>query len=103
MRKITREAAEAFVNCRNFNKGNTTVTHIVGSSFMDLHGNRIAERMMGSPLRVTLAGWNTPTTRERLNGLLEVMGHNSDRFYQHQFEPYYRGKRIDANEWITIQ
>ena len=39
-----------------------------------LHGNRIAQREDDGSVWVTLAGWGTVTTRERLNGICEVLG-----------------------------
>ena len=79
MRKITRLAALAFRGGDNFKLGNTSVTHDGPTSItqMRLHGNLIAERLPGRRVRVTLAGWGTPTTRERVNGVLEMMGINA--------------------------
>ena len=104
MRKITREAADAFVNGRNFSRQNMTVSHIGDHALMYLHGNRIAERTPDGVLHLTLAGWNPPTTRERLNGLLIVMGntHGGARFYQKDFDAYYGEREIESDEWITI-
>lgn len=109
MRKITREAADAFVNGRNFSKQNMTVSHgsdgIQGGgvvSQMYLHGNLIAFQD-GTHLRMTLAGWNTTTTRERLNGLLIVLGKGlGPGFYQKDFAPYYGEHEIESDEWIII-
>ena len=40
-----------------------------------MHGNLIANfNQIQKGLYFTLAGWNTPTTRERLNGLFKVYG-----------------------------
>ena len=102
MRQITRLAADAFINGRNFSRQNMTVSHNVGNvALMYLHGNLIAERASDGVLRMTLAGWNTPTTRERLNGLLEVM--NIDGcFYQKNFEPYFDGREISSDEWVVV-
>ena len=69
MRKITRETATAFLKGRILYKDNTLV-EIDG---MYLFGNRIAYWNTDSSVAITLAGHNTPTTRERLNGLLELM------------------------------
>lgn len=77
MRKITQQAAEAFWNYEPFNSGNTRVkalytspgVNIVGA-IMELHGNAIA-RVQDGKLYMTLAGWATATTRERLNGVYQ--------------------------------
>jgi hypothetical protein len=70
MRKITRQACEAFIARKRFSSGNTSTD---GQSLY-LHGNRIASRLNGSDtILISDAGWRTKTTRERLNGLLECL------------------------------
>ena len=39
-----------------------------------LHGNRIAWKLNNKKVAITLAGWPTPTTRERLNAIMDVFG-----------------------------
>lgn len=51
---------------------------------MFLHGNRIAW-IEGDRYCLTLAGWGTATTRERLDGLLESIG-SPWRFAQHDHD-----------------
>lgn len=65
MRQITREIVAAFMNHE---------TKKIGNSYTDgttlyLHDNAIACLNQDGTLEITTAGWNTPTTRERLNGL----------------------------------
>ena len=67
MRKITTATAGAFEARRKLTQGNT---HTDGQALY-LHGNKIAE-WRGAELWITLAGWPTVTTRERLNGLRGV-------------------------------
>ena len=69
MRKITREISTAFLDSRRLYKGNTTTD----GSEIRLFGNTIAYWDTDSTVAITLAGWNSVTTRERLNGLLELM------------------------------
>ena len=38
-----------------------------------LHGNKIAEVRKDGYVMLSLCGWNTPTTRERLNGICQVL------------------------------
>jgi len=83
-----------------------------------LHDNLIAERIdtdryynehayawPDENLRITLAGWPTAVTRERLNGLLTELG-KRDRVWQRNHEQYYGTHEdnieIDSNEWITV-
>ncbi len=70
MRKITQEAVAAFMVGKTFSKSNTLVS--CGSIY--LHGNEIARRRKDGSVEFSLANWNTPTTRERLNGVLSNCG-----------------------------
>tara|TARA_R100001163_G_C5029422_1_gene170058 strand:+ start:126 stop:419 length:294 start_codon:yes stop_codon:yes gene_type:complete len=76
MRQITEEAIECFDNRESFKKDNTEV--IVSGQVIELRlfGNMIA-RKTGEKVEVTTAGWDTVTTRERLNGLRGVDVHRS--------------------------
>ena len=76
MRKITQDAARAFKQGKNFSRDNTRVEVKKDLRFPDdnvtqlyLHGHCIAEQTVNS-LHISLCGWPTMTTRERLNGLL---------------------------------
>ena len=101
MRKVTEQIAKAFKKGVNKTIGNTAT--LDGAVF--LHGNKIAKIEDGA-LLMSLAGWNTPTTRERLNGIADVFG-SKLRFRQIDFEPYLCGKfgnhiiRDDCWEWVA--
>ena len=117
MRKITRLAARAFIEGRSFRKDNTSVTYkadvldpLCVNMQLRLHDNLIAEWIdVALPhsmnLRITLAGWPTVTTRERLNGLLTELG-KREGVWQHKHEQYYGthedSRVIDSSEWITV-
>lgn len=68
MRKITEESIKAFYNEQNLKFGNTTVMSYGSVTYLVLFGHRIA-KIDGQGLFVTTAGWDTSTTRDRLNGL----------------------------------
>lgn len=86
MKKISKEAALAFAKGIAFNRGNTQVIIRGNNVSMLLHGNRIAERLLSSDVfSATLCGYNTVTTRERLNTLLYYTNSKS-RFVQRDFE-----------------
>ena len=70
MRKISKEIAESFYKGFSKSKGNTATDGVN----VWLHGNKIAWRTQDNNLEVTLAGWPTVTTRERLNSILNVFG-----------------------------
>ena len=118
MRKITYKAARAFIEGRNFSSGNTSVkveqrtpedSHPYAFDGSDvrlcLHDNLIAEYTNARGLRITLAGWPTTTTRERLNGLLTELG-KREGVWQHKHEQHYGthedNRIISSSEWIPV-
>lgn len=98
MRKITRQACQAFENGENFKASNTTVTIDENGKYMHLWGHCIARQLNGNTnsLEINLCGYNTVTTRERLNGLWGVNIHNKN------FTPYLNGNEIPTNEWVKV-
>lgn len=75
MRKITRDAINAFISGQKFSRDNTTVkVEPVSFSLVHLflHGNLIAKRYLKegeNVLMISNAGWFSNTTKERLNGI----------------------------------
>lgn len=72
MRKITDKAARAFMTGTEM-RGDNTAVQVEGEDvLLTLHGHTIARRRLyrGNSLQVSLCGWGTVTTRERLNGIL---------------------------------
>ena len=92
MRKVTEQIKEAFEKGKAKTIGNT---HTDGNSVW-LHGNKIIKRDSSGLIFWTLAGWNTPTTRERINGILDVGVH------QVKFEPVLNGHTIDSSDWFAL-
>ena len=80
MRKITEESVNAFMNARKFKKGNMQVEVLPNVTILKLHGNVIAYRYNDPErtLRITNAGWESVTTKERLNGIPGVSIHQKD-------------------------
>ena len=77
-RKITTQAAHAFMSAKEFKLDNTSVTiePVAFGPFeekmvvLKLHGNKIAQRLVGSnEIEVSNGGWSSNTTKERLNGI----------------------------------
>ena len=113
MRKITYKAARAFIEGRNFSEGNTSVNLIRSlrglrspDRQLHLHGNMIADYWYGKGLYITLAGWPTVTTRERINGLLTELG-RPEGIWQRNHEQYYGThyewcRTIDSYELIKV-
>lgn len=81
MRDVSRKVCEAFIKRQPKRVKNTTTD---GSNLW-LHGNIIAW-WEGPVLHFTLAGWNSTTTRERLNALFSLLG-TPLRVCQHKHEP----------------
>ena len=70
MRKITIESTRAFSENKNFKKANMEVLTDSHTTFLKLHGNTIAiKNIETGELKITNCGWETTTTKERLNGL----------------------------------
>jgi hypothetical protein len=91
MRKITQEAVVAFYNRKQFKKDNTRVDVDATIAHMYLFNNRIAT-INANGLFITTAGWDTPTTKERLNGLRGV------HVYTYKGQLYLNGKEWDGRE-----
>jgi len=72
MRKVTQQIAEAFKNYQKCTISNT----MTDGQAVYLHGNKIVWRDPNSfsGLMISMCGWGTPTTHERINGILNVLG-----------------------------
>jgi hypothetical protein len=72
-----------------------------------LHGNAIATWDDSGALLISMAGWGSVTTRERLNGLLSKFNHI--RLCQKDFGQYaslggsVRPRAIDPAAWYKVQ
>ena len=96
MRKVTREIAEAFYHGKSKSVGNTSCN----ADRVLLHGNEIARRI-GTRLELTMCGWGTPTTRERLNGICDMFGFGRP-FSQSKCFQYYNNTKIADTDRILI-
>lgn len=100
MRKITRNAVNAFVAGQTFSEGNTTVgvNTLENRICMYLHGNLIASRpYAGGSVEITHAGWPTPTTKERLNGILKA--YDEGYIFQKKGVWFINGNAWDGNRY----
>ena len=94
MRKIETQMNAAISNSVDFKSANTRVENIDGVSFVFLHGNKIAE--VGDRfIRLFDGGWQSNTTKERLNGLQGVSVN------QKNFIWYLNGEEWDGS-WTAI-
>jgi hypothetical protein len=92
MRKVTERIKQAFEQGTSLKVGNTRTD---GTSVF-LHGNEIIKRDASGLVMATLAGWNTPTTRERVNGITGL------GIYQKNFTPMLNGQEIDSYDWVAV-
>jgi len=91
MRKVTQQIKQAFERRESKTIGNTTTD----GNTVWLHGNAIVKRDPDGLVRWSLAGWNTPTTRERVNGIANAGVH------QVNFEPVLNGQEINSSDWFA--
>ncbi len=97
MRKVTKKVVGAFVEGCSRTVGNTSTD----GTILLLHGNRIAERMPDGSIVATLAGWGSVVTRERLNGLTELLGLGR-LFSQKDFCQFYGKTAIGSKEEVVL-
>ena len=91
MRKIEQQMIDAINNNQDWQSANTSVhfNEETGASIVRLHGNKIAE-VGDDYLTLFDGGWQSNTTKSRLNAILGEFGYTcgTDREYvfQKQFE-----------------
>lgn len=85
MRKIERLMNAAITSGKDWKLDNTMVTHQDGVAFVFLHGNNIAQ-IGDNFIRLFDGGWQSVTTKSRLNAILRVHGEPGDRVFQKKFE-----------------
>ena len=92
-RKITTEIVTAFLQKRSKRLGNTETDGRV----LYLHGNAIARWSDSGHIEIRSAGWETTTTKERLNALPNVS------IYQKNWEWHLNGQPWNnTREWTRV-
>jgi hypothetical protein len=82
-RQIERQMNDAILNSKDWSKDNTQVINIEGVSFVYLYSNLIA-MVADTWLELFDAGYQTNTTKSRLNAILSAHG-NGEYVYQKNF------------------
>ena len=97
MRKVTQEIIRAFMNDENKSVSNSTVKTDLENTKMFLFGNLIARKEKATgKIEISMAGYGTTTTRERLNAIPGV------RVYQKGGIQYLNGNPINTNEFYAV-
>ena len=116
MRKIEKNMMTAIENKKDFSNGNTSVNHFYVSAFegvqtqVRLHGNLIAiitdiktDTWQRNDIELSSCGWETATTKSRLNALLaytpfKIVQKNYQWFVHsnitNQMMPFYDGIKL---------
>jgi len=81
MRKIEKQMNQALRTFRNWSSGNTTVTSTPNEMKVHLHGNHIATLdKITMDLFIFDGGWQSNTTKSRLNAILDEFCNGSSVF-----------------------
>lgn len=105
MRKIESEMNAAIVQGTNWSKANTSVRHTEeGVVKVYLHGHKIAEIGEGW-IQLWSQGYETTTTKSRMNAILEAHGIPGERVFQKAYQwfiqqeggpiPFFDGIRLN--------
>ena len=91
MRKIERQMNNAIATCTDFKSGNTEVINFYNDAkelvitSVYLHGNLIAE--IGETfIRLFDGGYQSVTTKSRLNAILQMHGESGDRVFSKDYK-----------------
>jgi len=102
MRKITKDASNAFWGGREFYRGNTSVEVTEFWTYLILHGNRIARLSPNLELWINNCGFSTRVTVERVRGMLRdgcVYVKNSVWHYENG----HGVREIPDGEWFLVK
>ena len=107
MRKIETLMNDAISSNANWQSGNTSVSfnEEENVSVVRLHGNKIAE-VGDNFIRLFDGGWQTNTTKSRLNALLSEFGYTCgtkrEYIFQKQFEWFVNFVDTKTEQMMTI-
>ena len=105
MRKIEEQMNSAVSNNKNWSSANTVVTYCeeTNESKVYLHGNHIAT-VGDTWMQLFDGGWQSNTTKSRLNALLSTFGIDGEKVFQKDFQwflmqdggaiPFFSGMRL---------
>ena len=108
MRKIEREMIQAIIDNKDFSKANTRVEYEKDYRFnIYLHGHKIAVYYLNTmQLHLNNCGYETNTTKSRLNALIKFVLGGTSGIFQHQFNWYLKKDKevvdFPSNEWVAV-
>lgn len=104
MRKIEKQIIDAIRNNKDLKVANSEVISYTNSSDVYLHGNLIA-RIGETWMELFDCGYQTATTKSRLNALLSAFGMEGEYIFQKNFQwfinyngaaiPFFNGMRLN--------
>ena len=89
MRKIETQMNNAISESKDWRTANTRVENVNGVSFVYLHNNLIAE-VDDDSIKLYDGGWQSVTTKSRLNAILSEHGVTGESVFQKNFEWFIR-------------
>jgi len=100
MRKIEHQMNAAIANSTNWQSGNTSVhfNEEENISVVRLHGNKIAEVGEGF-IRLFDGGWQSNTTKSRLNAILAENGADNDKVFAKNFDWFVQ---MDTPQGVSV-
>lgn len=97
MRQVSKTVISNFIAGKKCTMQNTSTD----GRRLYLHGNLIAEKTDSGGYMCSLAGWPTPTTKERLNSLCVLLG-LPHMFHQSKYVQYFGNEEISADDWCEL-
>ena len=95
MRKIESLMLDAVRSGREMRRDNTSVEHERGRALVRLHGHLIGVVSPNGELTISNCGYETATTKSRLNALLRLLP-GCHGIYQHRFQWFLDGEQWDG-------
>jgi hypothetical protein len=89
MRKIERQMCDAIRDSKDWKSGNTEVFHVDGAARVFLHNNLIAV-VTDDDVRIFDGGWQSNTTKSRLNAICDAFCIAGEGVFQHKFAWFIR-------------
>ena len=108
MRKIERQMIQCIIDEKSMSKANTRVEYEKNYRFnFYLHGHKIAVYYPnGMNLHLNNCGYETNTTKSRLNALIKHVLGGTSGIYQHNFNWFLKKDKdvvdFPSNEWVAV-